>query len=378
MKRLWLPGLLLCLSLAACGDRGARDESDQVLHRGNGEEPESLDVHKSTSTEAGHVQRDIGEGLVGYTPDGEIRPAAAAAWTLSDDGTVYTFSLRPEGRWSNGDPVTAQDFVFSYRRLVDPATAALYTDSVNAVVNAAAILSGDALPDTLGVEATGDHELQITLTQPVPYFVDLLAHPSMFPVHPPSVEALGDRFARPGNLVSNGAYRLAAWAVGSYIELERNEHYWDNANTSIDRVRHYVTPQPDGELNRYRAGELDITRAIPPELFKQMLKERPDEVRVSPALGVYYFGFNMENERFSDNPKLRQALSMAVDREAIVSLLDRGETPAYRWVPNGTKNYDPQGYSWGDLPADERKRRGLQLYEEGGFGKENAHEVSIR
>ena len=378
MKSLWLPALFLCLSIAACGDRGASVKSDHILYRGNGEEPESLDVHKSTSTEAGHVQRDLGEGLVGYTPDGKIRPAAAATWTLSPDGTVYTFNLRPEGRWSNGDPVTAQDFVFSYRRLVDPATAALYTDSVNAVVNAAAILSGDASPNTLGVEAAGDHELRITLTQPVPYFVDLLAHPSMFPVHPASVEALGDQFARPGNLISNGAYRLDSWAVGSYVELQRNEYYWDNPNTSIDRVRHYVTPQPEVELNRYRAGELDITRAIPPELFRQMQDERPDEVRVSPALGVYYYGFNMDNERLSGNTKLRQALSMAVDREAIVRLLDRGETPAYSWVPNGTKNYDPQVYSWGDLPADERKRRALQLYEEAGFGKAIPLEISIR
>ena len=378
MKRLWLCGLFLFASLAACGDRGATVETDQILHRGNGEEPESLDIHKSTSTEAGHVQRDFGEGLVGYTPDGELRPAAAADWTLSEDGTVYTFNLRPDGRWSNGDPVTAQDFVFSYRRLVDPATAALYTDSVNAVVHAAAILRGDASPDTLGVEAAGDHALIITLAQPVPYFVDLLAHPSMFPVHQASVDALGDQFARPGNLVSNGAYRLDSWAVGSYIELQRNEHYWDNANTAIDRVRHYVTPQPDVELNRYRAGELDITRAIQPELFQQMLEERPDEVRVSPALGVYYYGFNMDNERFSDNMKLRQALSMAVDREAIVSLLGRGEKPAYSWVPPGTRNYDPQVYSWSGLSKDERKRRARQLFEEAGFDENNPLEISIR
>ena len=120
---------------------------------------------------------------------------------------------------------------------IDPATAALYTDSVNAVVNAREILAGEASPDTLGVQATGDHELKITLTQPVPYFLALLPHPSMFPVHPPSVIEHGDRHAREGNLVTNGAYRLVRWAIGAYIEIERNEYYWDNENTSIDIVR---------------------------------------------------------------------------------------------------------------------------------------------
>jgi len=378
MVRLALMLLVSACSLAACGERADVMPEQTILHRGNGEEPESLDVHKSTSTEAGHVQRDIGEGLVGYTPEGDIRPAAAERWTLSDDGRVYTFLLRENARWSNGEPVTAEDFVYSYRRLVDPATAALYTDSVNAVENAPAIIRGEASPDTLGVEATGRHELRVTLSNQVPYFLALLAHPSMFPVYRPAVEAYGDQYARPGNLVSNGAYRLAEWRVGAYIEIERNEHYWNNEHTSIDRVRHYVTPQPMVELNRYRAGELHITRAIPPEMFQQMKEERPDEVRVSPALGVYYYGFNMTREPFASRTKLRQALSLAVDRETIVSITGRGETPAYSWVPSGTNNYDPQVYSWSRMSSDERHRRAQQLYNEAGFGKDNPLQTTIR
>ena len=196
MIRIALVLLISSFSLVACGERVDDAETQTILHRGNGEEPESLDIHKSTSTEAGHVQRDIGEGLVGYTPEGEIRPAAAVDWSVSGDGRVYTFVLRADARWSNGDPVTAEDFVYSYRRLVNPATAALYTDSINAVENAGEIIRGDASPDTLGVTALDAHELRITLSQPVPYFLALLAHPSMFPVHPPSVEAHGDQYAR--------------------------------------------------------------------------------------------------------------------------------------------------------------------------------------
>jgi ABC-type oligopeptide transport system substrate-binding subunit len=145
-------------------------------------------------------------------------------------------------------------------------------------------------------------------------------------------------------MVSNGAYELVNWEVGSYIEIARNEDYWNNDQTAIDRVRHYVTPEPMVELNRYRAGELHVTRTIPPGSFAQMKEARPGEVRVSPALGVYYYGFNMTKPPFSENPKLREALSLAVDRSVIVELVGRGEAVAYSFVPNGITNYEPSTY----------------------------------
>ena len=377
MKRSLPLLFVLLLSLASCGGNEPAGEPS-MLHRGTGEEPESLDVHKSTSTEAGHVQRDLGEGLMGYSPDGALQPAAAVDWQLSEDGRIYTFKLRPEARWSNGDPVTAEDFVYSYRRLLDPATAALYTQSLIEVANARDIVAGTSSPDTLGVEAVDTHELRITLNQPVPYFLSLLTHPSTFPVHRGSIEAHGERHARPGNLVTNGAYRLLEWEIGSHIEIERNEHYRDNANTAIDRVRHYVTPEPMAELNRYRAGELHITRTIPPEMFSRMLETRPDEVRVSPALGVYYYGFNMQAPPFAGNPALREALSLAIDRELIVRIVGRGEKPAYSWVPPGTANYDPQLLDGSDMLQEERHRRAQQLFREAGFGPDKPLQLTIR
>ena len=369
--------LALALFFTACGG-GEPAGVESVLHRGTGEEPESLDVHKSSSTEAGHVQRDIGEGLVGYSAEGELVPAAAESWTVSADSTVYEFVLRPAARWSNGDPLTASDFVYSYRRLVDPATAAVYVDSISDVWNAAEIIAGNLAPDSLGVEADGARVLRIRLQRPVPYFISLLAHPSMFPVHRGSIEAHGDAHTRPGNMVTNGAYELVAWEVGSYIEIVRNENYWNNAGTSIERVRHHVTPEPIVELNRYRAGELHITRTIPPESFAQMKEERPGEVRVSPALGVYYYGFNMTKPQFGENPKLREALSMAIDRDTIVELVGRGEKPAYSFVPDGTTNYEPSAYSWAGLPKAERNRTAQQLYREAGFSEQNSPRFEIR
>lgn len=380
IARRLLPALLLALlALAACGDSGPQLSNDPVLKRGNGSDPESLDMHKAVSTEAGDVQRDLGEGLLGFTPTGELRAAAAESWIVSDDGLEYTFTLRPTARWSNGDPVTAEDFVYSFRRLVSPATAAVYVDSVKVIENAEAIIDGDLPPASLGIAATDQYQLSIRLKQPVPYFLSLLTHPSTFPLHRGSVENHGSEHTRAGNLVSNGAYKLLEWQVGSHVALARNEHYWNNAQTSIDRVTHFVTPEPMAELNRYRAGELDTTRTIPPESFAQMLEERPNEVHVSPAMNVYYYGFNMTKPEFADNPKLRQALSMAIDRETLTDkIVGRGEPPAYGWVPDGTANYEPRKFSYAGMPKAEREQKARQLYQEAGFDDDNPLTLELR
>ena len=366
---------IACL-LASCGPDAA--DSPSVLNRGTGEEPESLDVHRANSTEAGHVLRDLGEGLVGYSPGGELVAAAAVSWSNAANPAEYVFELRPGARWSNGEPVTANDFVYSYRRLVDPDTAAVYVDSIRDVAGASAIIAGEQAPDTLGVVALSEYQLRITLEQPVPYFLGLLTHPSMFPLHQASVEAHGERHARPGNLVTNGAYALKDWAVGSYIELEKNPHYWNSRATSIDIVRHHVTPEPTAELNRYLAGELHTTRTVPTQSFAALQASHPGQVRVSEALGVYFYGFNMTDPRFRDNPQLREALSMAIDRDVIVAIVGRGEKPAYSLVPPGTANYTPSRYSWADMDKAERERRAAQLMQVAGFGPDETLQVELR
>lgn len=373
--------VLACVAILAAACGGAGDtQRESVLNRGIGAEPESLDIHKARTNQAGDVQRDLGEGLTGYTANGTLELAAAERMELSEDGLQYTFWLRPDGRWSNGDKVTAQDFVFAFRRLVNPATAAFYAQqSLGNVVNAMGIIAGTRPVDDLGVAAIDDLQLEITLDKPVPYFPALLTHPSTFPMYHPSVALHGDAHARPGNLVSNGAYKLQDWQVGSYIEIVRNEYYWDNEHTAIDRVRHYVTPDDSVELSRYRAGELDITFSVPSEAFAQMRRERPNELRVSPYLAVYYYGFNLTKPPFKDNPKLRQALSMAIDRETLTEqVTGRGEAPAYGWVPPGTNNYEPRQFLYAHLPKDERHAKARELYREAGYGEDNPFRVEIR
>ena len=371
--------LLSLLVLGACGDSGPKPEALSVLNRGTGDEPESLDMHKASSTGAGDVQRDIGEGLLGFTPDGELRAATAESWDILDEGREYVFRLRPEARWSNGEPVTAEDFVYSFRRLVDPATAALYVKSVDSIENASEIMAGELLPESLGVSAVSTHEFRVRLKHSVPYFLSLLTHPSTFPVHRGSVEQHGDAHARAGNHVSNGAYKLVDWQLGSHIELVRNDQYWNNAKTAINRVIHYVSPEAMSELNRFRAGELHVTHTIPPESFRQMQEERPDEVRVSPSLAVYYYGFNMTKPEFAENPKLREALSMAIDRETIANdVIGRGEKPAYGWVPDGTANYVPRRFSYADMPKQERHKKAQQAFRQAGYGDQNPLTIELR
>lgn len=355
------------------------EPNTSVLHRGLPADPESVDPQKARSTQAGDILRDIGEGLLGYTPTGQLVPGAAESWSISDDGLTYTFDIRDDARWSNGDPLTAGDFVFSLRRLVDPVTAAFYANSIAAVANAEAILAGELSPDELGVEAIDDGTLVIRLERPTPYLLSLLTHPATFPVHAGSIAAHGEAFTRPGNLLSNGAYTLDAWTPGSVLALSRNEHYWNNAGTAIDDVRHHVLTQGVTELNRYRAGELHITSTVPPDNFAQVREEYGDELRVAPYLGIYYYGFNLTKPPFKDGPGLREALSMAIDRDVLVEkIVGRGEAPAYSWVPPGVDNYEPRRLAFAGMSQQERNARARRLLAEAGYGPDNPLRIELR
>jgi len=357
--------LLFLLSLvAACGSGDESVLTANTLQRGISTDPETLDQHKARTTQAADVLRDLGEGLVGYSPDGELVPAAATGWDVSDDGLTYTFHLREDAKWSNGDPVVAAHFVAGVERLVNPETAAFYAQF---------------LSDISSVEASDDLTLEVVLAQQTPYLLSLLTHPATFPIHTPSVTEHGDGFARPGKFVSNGAYVLDAWVPGSVVSLKRNERYWNNAATSIDTVNYHVLVQDSSELNRYRAGELHITSTVPPDNFAQAQEELGDQLHVAPYLGVYYYGFNLSKPPFKDNPDLRQALSMAIDREQLTTkVTGRGEAPAYSWVPPGANNYAPPALSYSAMTQAERNQVARNLYKGAGYSKENPLQIELR
>jgi len=362
LKRiLWLS--VLSIGLAACGIDDA-GKNDSVLRRGLATDPETLDGHKARSIQAADVLRDLGEGLVSYSASGELTAGTAKSWSVSDDGLNYTFTLRPDARWSNGDSVTAEHFVISFARLIDPATAAFYAQ---------------LLGDLAGFEAIDERTLEMTLHRPTPYLLSLLTHPATFPMHPGMLAEHGDSFARPGKLISNGAYVLTEWIPGSELTLKRNEHYWNNAATSIDEVRHHVITQEMTELARYRAGEIDITASVPPDSFEQVQTELGDQLHIAPYLGVYYYGYNLTKPPFKDNPELRQALSMAIDRDLLVEkVTGRGETAAYSWVPPGVNNYEPTVLSYAPLSQLERNKLAQGLYKAAGYSDENPLQLELR
>jgi len=250
---------------------------------------------------------------------------------------------------------------------------------LGSIVNAEEITAGSKSPAELGVVAADEQTLVITLSRPTPFLLSLLSVPNTFPVHPGSLGEHGEEFARPGNLLSNGAYVLDAWEPGSVLELSRNEHYWNNAKTSIDAVRHHVLTQEMTELSRYRAGELQITANVPPDSFSRMREVRPDELRVAPYLGVFYYGFNLSKPPFKDNPQLREALSMAIDREVLVTrIIGRGEEPAYSWVPPGVSNYESRRATYSEQTQDERNARARRLLREAGYGPDNPLQIELR
>jgi len=374
---LWL--LAVGMVVTSCGEPGVDVAQVPTLHRGLSSDPESLDPHKARSVQAAEVLRDIGEGLMSYSAEGSLVGGVAESWSISDDGLTYTFKLRDVARWSNGDAVTAADFVFSLRRLVDPATAAFYGQAVAAIANADEIIAGELAPAELGVTAADAHTLVMTLQQPTPYLLSLLTHPSTFPVNPAAVAEYGNEFTRPEHLLSNGAYQLEAWEPSSVLRLKRNEQYWNNAATAIEAVNYHVLTQEMTELNRFRAGEIDITGSIPPDSFAQVREQYGEQMHIAPYLGVYYYGYNLTKPPFAGNRYLRQALSMAIDRETLVEkVTGRGEAPAYSWVPPGVDNYEPIRFSYADLSQEERNAAARRLYREAGYSEDLPAEIELR
>ena len=374
------PLLALALLLSACGQGELQTLSDTAVtfHRGNAAEPDTLDPHRNEEDSGSGILRDLFEGLVTEDIDLNIIPGVATSWEVSDDGLRYTFELREDARWSNGDPITAHDFVAGIRRAVSPATASTYAELLRPIRNAAAVIRSEVAPEQLAVTATSDTQLVIELENPTPYFVQLLAMPTTFPIHAQSYAEHGEAFSRPGNLISNGAYQLTEWVVNSHIRLDRNVHYHDAENVQIEVVYYHNTEDRDAELRRYRAGELDYTFEIPNSQFDWINENLPGELHISPRLSVYFYGFDVTEPPF-DDVRLRQALTMALDRNIITEQVNGiGELPAFGLVPPGIAGYDGQRYDWAALNDEARLAEARRLYAAAGYSQENPLRTEIR
>ena len=331
----------------------------------------TLDPQLNQDVSGFHVIRDLFEGLLGQDAKGDLVPGVATGYAASDGNTTYTFTLREDARWSNGDPVTAHDFVYAWRRAVDPAIASPYGWylELTEMVNAKEILAGETDPAELGVRAVDDHTLEVKLTRPLPYFPAMTTYATLFPAHRATIEAHGADWTSPGNMVSNGAYVLEDVVLNEYHTRVRNPMYWGADRVIIEKVTGLVINDVNQALTRYRAGELDHLEPLPPGRYPALEEELPDEATSVPRLCSYYYAINHTS---SGNPALRdvrvrRALSLAIDRDVIVGqVLKGGQWPAYHFTHFKTAGFEMPDIAYAKLTQAERDAEAKGLFAESG------------
>jgi oligopeptide transport system substrate-binding protein len=381
MKRLFgtaISGLVLAATLAL----GSPVWADDTLDRGVGSEWSSLDPHVNFDAAAGWIQMDAYEGLITFGPGSEIRPGAAERWEISPDGKTYTFTLREGLKWSNGDPLVAQDFVNGMLRTLNPETASekgYYFYSVIRIDGAEALANGEtADPAALKVTAPDARTVKIEMLTPAPHILTIMGAFHMSPLHGPSFAAKGaGSFIDAGNVVSNGAYVIKEVVPQSHVLLERNPNYWDAANVKIPFVKYHVTEDVSTELKRYQAGEIDITFDIPLNQIEDLKAATPGEVQISPSTETTYFSFNLTKEPFQ-NIDLRRALSLAIDREVLEGkIVKGGAIPSFSYAGGFDPDYKGPQIAEAAMTQAEREALAQELYAKAGYGPDNPLTVNI-
>ncbi len=365
-KRFFVASAIFSVLIAGgCTGKSGTGEKD-VIYIGNGAEPKDLDPHITTGIPEHHVQQNIFEALVSVHPQTlEPVPGVAESWTVSKDGKTYLFKLRKDAKWSNGDALTASDFVYSWMRLLKPETAAEYAYQGYYIINGKEFNTGK-LKDAskLGVHAMDDHTLKVTLVNPTPFFIALLYHHSLYPVHRKTIEKHGAQWTRPENIVTNGAFIVSHWETNKIITLAPNPHYWDRAKVSLKQAHFLPIENLDTEEKMFRSGKLHVTNEIPLEKLPHWQKDTSGVYQGSPYLGNYFYWFNTKKKPLDDK-RVRKALNLAIDRDRLVKFVTRGgQAPGTVFTPPGTAGFQPVPR----LPADlSRLDEAKKLLAEAGF-----------
>jgi len=340
----------------------------------------SLDPQLVEAVESSDIVRDLFEGLLSQDALGNNVPGVALRYDVSDDKKTYTFHLR-KSNWSNGEPVTAHDFVYAWQRAVDPATASPYAwyMEMMAIKNGAAIIKKGMSPKELGVEAVDDYTFKVSLEAPLPYFPSMVTHTTTFPSPKATVEKFGKDWTRPDNIVSNGAYVLTQWTLKEKNVRERNTNYWNNDQTILNKVTALVINDENQALIRFKAGDIDKTE-IPAGQYPAMKKSHPDEAYSFPRLCNYYYTFNLSDSgpaAFKD-VRVRQALSYALDRNVIVkNVLKGGQFPAYTFTPGATAGFEIPQVEYATWTQKQRDAKAVELLAAAGYSKANPLEFDM-
>ncbi|AKM11606.1 peptide ABC transporter substrate-binding protein [Croceicoccus naphthovorans] len=363
--------VLAAFGLAACDREREVDiaSRDGILLYGNGSEPKGLDPHLVTGVPENHIISALIEGLIAYHPTDDLspEPGMAESWEHNGNFTQWTFKLR-DAKWTNGDPVVAGDFVYSWQRMLTPALGAEYAPMLYVIKGAQDFHEGKTDDfSTVGVKALDDKTLQVTLEGATPYFLNMLKHYSFFPVNPRAVEQAGgmadrgSKWSTFDNYVGNGPFKLKTWVTNQVIEVERNPDYWDAKTVKLNGIRFFPVENAATEETMFRGGRLHITSTVQPDKIPVFKEKMPDILHIDPYLGVYFYRVNVTRPPF-DNPKVREALAISFDKQLLVDKVTKGgQAPAVGYVPAGIP-----GYPTSDT-VQYNPERGRQLLAEAGY-----------
>ena len=345
---------------------GVQLHVEQTLTRNNGAEPETLDPSLIESVGAANLIRDMFEVLTAIDAQGKIVPGVAEKWRQVDPLT-WTFQLRSQAKWQNGDPVSAQDFVYSFRRLVDPKTGSKYARTFgDFFLNGKEVSTGQKPPHELGVRAIDKVTLEIKTSHPVRFLPELVSNPNLSPLHAASIEKLGREWTKPGNLIGNGAYALKSWQVNSKIVLEKTPGYWDSDQVKITRVTYLPVEDGHVDVKLFESGQNDWVYMIPPGSYDSYLKKYPKETRNTPLLALRFFSIQTQAPFFKD-VRVRQALSMVLDRDILAQKVTAdGQLPAYGLIVKGVEGADRIDYEWANWPMHKKVETAKSLLEQAG------------
>jgi oligopeptide transport system substrate-binding protein len=356
----------------ASGSEAHKSIAIRILRRGLPGEPRTLDPQKADDTYSFQVVRDLYEGLTAVDRRGDIIPGAASSWAVDKTGTIYTFRLRPDAQWSDGERIQPQEFVLGLRRAVDPKTASGSATLLTVIRGASDIIAGRTSPAELSVFAIDESTVRVELEYPAPFVLQVLAEPIAMPFH-----IATNTGATGASLISNGPYTLANRVQGSFIELVKNPNYWNASDVTIERVRYVDEESESTELRAYTAGQLELTNTVPIPDLKRVESVYGAELQTASILGTLYLALNLTENPLRDSRDLRQALSMAVDREFIAEHETVGVTPAYSFVARGVSGYEPPIYSWADWTRERRLRFAKNLYARAGYSKEHPLQLKV-
>ncbi len=352
--------------------------AEMVWNRGANSDVQSLDPHKTSTVEEFNILNDLYEGLMTTDAKGDIMPGAAESHTVSADGKSYTFKLRAGAVWSDGSPVTAEDFVAGWRRLVTPETGSEYASMSYPILNAEDIVAAKKKPEELGVKAVDATTLEVTLKGATPYFLEMLTHQVMFPLHRGALEKHKNDFVKPGNMISNGAFTLAENKPNDRIRVVKNPKFHDAANVKLDAVNFIPLEDRGAAVKRYEAGEVDSLNDFPTEQLTELKAKFGDQMRITPLLGTYYYVFKTKNKPWSD-PAFRNAVAMVIDREYLAEKVwGNAMLPAYSFVPPGVAGYTSKMADFSKMDQLDREDAAKKVFEAAGITPATPLKVELR